>query len=157
VRGAAMTRSHLATFALLSIAILAGCVPTLDGLPRSISSKDRATVYEAVYVHKRAVELYEEGKFPEAVAVGEKAVELLEQALGPNHIYVAVPLRSLAVFLQTQGAYAKAEPLYERVIALQERDRSQKKVHYLKARGKTIDLARSIDELAALYMQWGTY
>jgi tetratricopeptide (TPR) repeat protein len=152
------SRSRPAALALVSIAILAGCV-SLDGLPRSMSSKNRATVYEGIHVHQRAVELYEQGQFAEAVAVGTKAVELLERALGPDHLYVTIPVRSLAVFLQTQGAYAEAEPLYARVVAIQEKAPRPKpgtsdEVHFP---DRNMSLERSLDELAALYMQWGAY
>src|SRR5882724_5711101 len=90
---------------------LAGCLLAPDTLPRSLWSSDRATVYEAIYVHKRAIQLYAQGRIRDAIAVEEKAVDLFDGALGAMDPCVAVPLRSLAVFYQTQGAYAKAELL----------------------------------------------
>jgi CHAT domain-containing protein len=133
-------------FALAVTAALAGC-PMPDNLPRSLSSSDRAAVYEGVYVHKRAVELYEEGRIREAIAVAEKALELIEGSLGATHIAVAVPLHSLAIFYQTGGAYEKAETLYLRVIAIHE-----------EALGRTdLSLVLPLDELAGMLMQLGEY
>jgi CHAT domain-containing protein/tetratricopeptide (TPR) repeat protein len=131
---------------LVFIASLAGCRAP-DSLPSWLSSTDRATIYEAVYVHQHAIRVYEQGNYRDAIAVAEKALDLLEGTLGPSHPCVAVPVHSLAVFQHTQGAYAKAEPLYARVIGIQE-----------EVLGAThVDLARPLDELAALYMQWGEY
>lgn len=137
---------YVGSFTLALAMMLSACIRP-DTLPMGLSSTDRATVYEAIYVHKRAVQLYELGRAQDAIAVAEKALELLEGALGPNHPCLAVPLRSLAVFHQSQGAYAKAEPLYDRVITIQEKEL-----------GSTdIGLAEHLDELAALYQQWGAY
>src|SRR5262245_1689917 len=101
--------------AIVLIAI-SGCIAP-DNLPVSMSVADRAVVYEAVVVHQRAVELFERGSVSDAITLAEKAAELLEARLGRDHVHVAVPLRSLAVFHQTQGAYAQAEALFARVLA----------------------------------------
>jgi CHAT domain-containing protein len=141
-----MNRS-LGVLTIIFTMALAGCLFQPDSLSMSLSSSARATVYEAVYVHKRAVQLYQQGRIRDAIAVAAKALDLFEDALGPMHPCVAVPLRSLAVFYQSQGAYAKAEPLYARVVAIQEKELG----------AANIGLAQHLDELAALYRQWGAY
>src|SRR5512140_943135 len=51
-----MTR-YTSALVLVFVMLLAGCFRP-DSLPVFISSHDRASVYEAVYVHKYAVRLY---------------------------------------------------------------------------------------------------
>ena len=64
-----------------------------------------------------------------------------EKALGPDHPDVAISLNNLAALYDTQGDYAKAEPLYERSLAVLE-----------KALGPDHpSVATSLENLAALY------
>src|ERR1051325_2480616 len=132
---------------LVALLIATSACIAPDNLPRSLRSEDRAVVYEAVEVHKHAVAIFEQGNVRDAITVAAKAAELLESKLGPDHPYVAIPLRSLAVFYQIQGAYIEAEPLFARVVAIME-----------KAQGSDdLALVMPLDDLAALYMQWGAY
>lgn len=111
----ARVRASVALAALLVAG--SACMP-IDSLPFSMSMADRAVVYEAVALHQHAVALFEQGQIRDAITLAAKAAELLESKLGPDHPDVAIPLRSLAVFQQTQGAYADAESLYARVLAI---------------------------------------
>jgi CHAT domain-containing protein/Tfp pilus assembly protein PilF len=147
IRHGAPAISHRrGALALALVMTLAGCFVG-DGLPFSLSSSGRATVYEAVRVHQHALQLFGAGQHVDAIAVAARAVAMFEGALGATHPFLAVPLRSLAVFHQMQGDYANAEPLYARVIAIQE----------VALGASDVGLARHLDELAALYLQWGAY
>jgi tetratricopeptide (TPR) repeat protein len=41
--------------------------------------------------------------------------------LGPEHPYVATSLNNLAQLYQAQGQYGKAEPLYQRALAIRDK------------------------------------
>src|SRR5437016_2875790 len=45
----------------------------------------------------------------------------MEKALGPEHPYVAQSLNNLAELYRANGEYAKAEPLYQRELAIREK------------------------------------
>jgi CHAT domain-containing protein/tetratricopeptide (TPR) repeat protein len=130
---------------LVFIIGIAGC--QLDGLPATLSGRKRATIYEAVHMHTRAVELYVKGSVSNAIAVGKKVVELFEVTLGPTHAHIAIPLSSLAVFHQSLGEYAEAESSLLRVLSIQE----------IALGPLNVDLAEHLDQLAGLYKEWGTY
>jgi CHAT domain-containing protein/tetratricopeptide (TPR) repeat protein len=98
-------------------------------------------------VHKRAIALHQQGNIQDATATAERAVALLEGAVGTTHALVAIPLSTVAMLYQRQGAYPKAEILWLRVVAIQEQ-----------ALGATdIDLTDYLDQLASLYREWGMY
>jgi tetratricopeptide (TPR) repeat protein len=44
-----------------------------------------------------------------------------EKSFGPEHPAVATDLNNLAEFYDTQDQYAKAEPLYQRALAIREK------------------------------------
>jgi CHAT domain-containing protein len=72
---------------------------------------------------------------------------IFEKALGPMHPEVAINLNRLAMLYQSQGAYAKAEPLYGRALDLRE-----------KALGPMNPaVAESLHNLARLYHDQGAY
>src|ERR1041384_7831109 len=87
---------------VLLTATISACLAP-DNLPRSLSVEDRAVVYEAVAVHQAATERFEQGNVRDAITLAAKAAELLESKLGPDHVHLTVPLRSLAIFYQAQG------------------------------------------------------
>ena len=62
-----MNRRTLALTLVILVA-LAGCGAP-DTLPSGLTASDRATVYEAVYVHKHAIYLYGQGQYQDAIAV----------------------------------------------------------------------------------------
>ena len=67
--------------------------------------------------------------------------------LGPEHPDTATTLNNLAGLYQAQGAYAQAEPLYKRALAIRE-----------KVLGPDHpDTATSLNNLAVLYRAQGAY
>ena len=48
-------------------------------------------------------------------------MSIREKALGPDHPDVATSLNDLASLYDTQGDYAKAEPLYKRSLSIWEK------------------------------------
>src|SRR5262249_46342901 len=70
-----------------------------------------------------------------------------EKSLGPEHHEVAASLNNLANLYWNLGDYAKAEPLYQRALAI--RKKSLGPEHH--------DVAKSIHNLAVLYSALGDY
>ena len=67
--------------------------------------------------------------------------------LGPEHLDVATGLNNLAGLYNNQGQYARAEPLHQRALAIQE-----------KALGlEHPEVALSLNNLAGLYEKEGQY
>ena len=67
---------------------------------------------------QQAKALMEQGRYQEAVQFQEKVLAWTEQHLGHDQFYTATSLNNLAELYQNQGAYAKAEPLYLRALAI---------------------------------------
>ena len=67
-----------------------------------------------------ATSLYKNGEYDRALVPARKALESVERAFGPDHLYVAIPLETLALIYKEQGRYAEATPLAERSLALME-------------------------------------
>jgi tetratricopeptide (TPR) repeat protein len=70
-------------------------------------------------LNQEVIELYQAGKYDRAVLVAGKALEVAEQNVGPEHPDVATSLNNLALLYDTQGDYAKAEPLYKRAARIE--------------------------------------
>ena len=96
---------------------------------------------DARELNKRAIELFETGRYSEAIPLVQRALAILEKALGPDHPDVAASLNNLAGLYQDQRRYGDAEPLYKRSLAILE-----------KAFGPDHpDVAESLNNLALLY------
>ena len=89
---------------------------------------------------QEAARLYNQGRISEAVEVAESTLKFAGDVLGPNHPDLATPLNNLALLYQAQGEYAKAEPLYQKAIALQEQTTGF----------ETLELAKTFNNLALL-------
>ncbi len=76
-----------------------------------------------------------------------KADEIREGALDPGHPDVAASLNNLAELYKTQGRYAEAEPLLERVLEIDEKSLGPEHP----------DVAISLNNLASLYDDQGRY
>jgi CHAT domain-containing protein len=71
----------------------------------------------------------------------------MEKTLGPNHPHVATPLDALGSLYRDRGDYVKAEPLFQRALAIRENALGPEHPH----------VASSIDSLAVLYRDKGEY
>ena len=81
------------------------------------------------------------GRWSSFWGVRNGTLAIAEEALGPDHPSVATSLNNLAELYDTQGDYAKAEPLYKRSLAITE-----------EALGPDHpDVATSLENLAGLY------
>ncbi|WP_164010632.1 CHAT domain-containing tetratricopeptide repeat protein [Pyxidicoccus trucidator] len=106
-----------------------------------------ARLQEAQTAYDKAITLEKAGKYAEAVAQGEHARVLREAVLGASHPDVASCLDLLGGLQQTQGNFARAEPLLQRGLTLREA-----------ALGKNHpDVATSLNSLANLYDAQGLY
>jgi CHAT domain-containing protein/Tfp pilus assembly protein PilF len=76
---------------------------------------------EAADLERKAVELYQAGRYSEAVPVVQRLLANREKALGPEHPDVAGWLSNLAGLYWSQSRYAEAEPLYRRSLAIREK------------------------------------
>jgi CHAT domain-containing protein/Tfp pilus assembly protein PilF len=102
---------------------------------------------EADGLTKRAIELYQEGKYAEAVPLARQALAIYEKTLGPDHPAVAAALNNLASFYDDEGKSAEAEPLLKRALAIDE-----------KALGpEHRKVAITLNNLAELYRKQGHY
>ena len=80
-----------------------------------------AVVQRAQYLNLQGRVLYDAGDYRHAEEPYTHALALREQALGSEHPDVAQSLNNLAGLYKTQGWYAKAEPLYQRSLAIVEK------------------------------------
>ncbi|HUF45057.1 MAG TPA: tetratricopeptide repeat protein [Aestuariivirgaceae bacterium] len=97
--------------------------PQLDSLDRQIEDHFRAANY---------------GK---ALDVAEKYRKLVEETYGTGGLWYAVALNNLAIIYTAQGRFGKAEPLYQRALAIREKRHGPEHP----------DVAKTLNELAALY------
>src|SRR5579875_1410816 len=72
-------------------------------------------------LNQEVMELYRAGKYDRALVLARKALQVAEQSAGPNHPDVAASLNNLALVYEAQGDYAKAEPLFKRALAINEK------------------------------------
>jgi len=63
--------------------------------------------------------LQQQGKYLEAAQIQQNVLAWMEQQLGPDHPDTATSLNNLALLYDSQGAYAKAEPLLRGGIGIQ--------------------------------------
>ena len=68
--------------------------------------------------------LYQEGRIAEAIPLATRLLEKRKSSLGPEHPDVATSLNNLAKLYKAMGDYERAEPLYERSLAIWERSAS---------------------------------
>ena len=71
--------------------------------------------------HKRAGELYAQGRHQEVLPFAEKAVRLGQREFGPDHTTTATWLNNLAEPYRVQGKYAEAGPFYNRALTIDEK------------------------------------
>ena len=91
-------------------------------------------------------EAYEQARYPEAEKAWLGALKEAE-SFGSEDPRLADSLNNLAMLYHTQGKYAEAEPLYQRLLAIRE-----------KALGpEHPDVATSLNNLADLYRAQGKY
>jgi len=75
---------------------------------------------EAQALHRRAQELYREGKHAEALPLAQRALALREGELGPDHALVGSSLHLLGRLARAQRRFAEAERLLTRALAIRE-------------------------------------
>ncbi len=98
-------------------------------------------------LNRKALKLYQDGKYTEATKIYEESLEVAEKVFGPNHPNVATSMSNLAGLYGAQGKYSEAEPLFKRALAIRE-----------KALGPDhLDVAISLNDLAELYRSQGRY
>ena len=109
---------------VLMFAVVAGCDfkltpkrPTLD-LPLPASSEKSN---ELVELNQKVQELQQGGKYAEAIPPAQRAAELYAQDMGPDHPYTTTAVMTLAELYRANGDAAKAEALFQRVLATREK------------------------------------
>jgi len=116
-------------------------------LAQASGTRNNPVPPEVLEWQRQVITLYLKSNYQEAVRIQEKVLGWTEQNLGPEHPATAGSLNSLAGLYDSQGAYAKAEPLYLRALAIRK-----------KALGPDHpDTARSLNNLAVLYRNQGAY
>lgn len=97
-------------------------------------------------LYGRASQLQDEGRYSEAISVMQKVLAMEEQK-GLEHIGTAKALSRLAQLYYDTGAYAQAEPLYQRALAIVEKVQGPEHP----------DTATVLNNLAELYRATGAY
>ena len=124
----------------------AGCYEIRIEELRAATENDCA-LQEARNLYRKAVFLYEAGKYDEALPPYERALEIREKALGPDHSDVAKAINGLAMCYFSKSEYSKAEPLFQRALSIRE-----------KALGPGHpDVATSLGNLGLLHYHRGDY
>ncbi|MDR4469259.1 MAG: CHAT domain-containing protein [Nitrospira sp.] len=97
-------------------------------------------------LYTRATRLQDEGHYDEAISVMQKVLAKEEQK-GPEHVGTAKALTRLAQLYYLTGAYAQAEPLYQRAVAIVE-----------KVQGPDHPTTATVlNDLGMLYQEMGAY
>jgi CHAT domain-containing protein len=79
-------------------------------------------IQEAEELNSQVEELYSQRRYDKAIPLAVRALAISEKALGPEHPETATTLTNLASLYHATGAYAQAEPLYERALVIQEKN-----------------------------------
>jgi CHAT domain-containing protein len=89
--------------------------------------------------------LYQGGQYDEAQPLIERALMIREKALGPEHPDLAVSLFQVATIYTKKGDYAKAEPFYNRALAIRENGPEDPLLAFI------------LENFATLYSERGNY
>ena len=96
--------------------------PALGDAPRGqASAAETGDLAEAARLWAEAGRLHEQGKYDDALPIALRALAIREKALGPEHPEVARSLNNVAELYWTKGDSARAEPLYQRALAIRTR------------------------------------
>jgi tetratricopeptide (TPR) repeat protein len=90
--------------------------------------------------------LFRRGHYTDTERFYKQSLAIREKTLGAEHLDVAWSLQYLAGLYRRQRQYDRAEPLYERALAIRE-----------KADSEHPEVARTLNSLAALYRDTGQY
>jgi CHAT domain-containing protein/Flp pilus assembly protein TadD len=115
--------------------------------PVPLSESDEQEVSDAKKLGSKFNELYRRGKFMEALPVGESILVIRKKVLGSQHPSYARSVNNLALLYHMQGAYVKAELLYQEARAIYKGVLGIKHPEY----------ATSLCNLAELYRLQGNY
>src|SRR5437899_2393241 len=85
----------------------------------SFVDAQEGSIQEAEQLSRQVVLLYQQGRYEEAIPLAQRALN--EHVLGPEHRNTATLLNKLAGLYHDTGAYAKAEPLLQRALAIDEK------------------------------------
>src|ERR1044072_5050252 len=88
---------------------------TLDAKLSSLEEARLASLAEKVG------ELYQSGKFADAIPLAQECLTLVENARAPAHPESATQVKNLAERYRPRGDYAKAEPLFQRALRIDEK------------------------------------
>ena len=87
------------------------------------------------------------GRYSEAITLAEHLCDQSTTLLGAEHLYTSAGLNNLAEVYREMGDYVRAEPLYQRALAICEQVLG----------ADHPDTATSLNNLALLYVQMGDY
>ncbi|HSB09400.1 MAG TPA: CHAT domain-containing tetratricopeptide repeat protein [Blastocatellia bacterium] len=117
-----------------------------------VSAQDY-TAQDARELYKQAMELYAAGRYDAALPLAERALAISGRLLGADHPDVALTLNGAALIWVAKGDFSRAEPLYQRALAI-----------YLKLSnnaelpGKAAEnVATTLNNLAELYRTKGDF
>jgi CHAT domain-containing protein/tetratricopeptide (TPR) repeat protein len=110
-----------------------------------MDAKQRALVVRANQLNSNVVSLIEAGKAGAALKMAQEAMAIRKKVLGEKHPDYADSLNYLALLYDSQGNYARAEPLFQMALDIRKEVLGEKHP----------DFAASLNNLASLYEnQW---
>src|SRR5262245_41160058 len=83
-------------------------------LAPSTAGAQKGDLAKAHRLDEQAWQYFETRRYQQAITLAQRALAIREKALGPEHPDTAVSLNILGELYRVTGAYAKAEPLYQR-------------------------------------------
>jgi CHAT domain-containing protein/Flp pilus assembly protein TadD len=116
-------------------------------LLEKLSVVQRRELAEADRLSGQVGALYHDGKYRDAIQSASWIVEKRREILGEKNSDYATSLNDLAMLYGAAGEYAKAEPLFQRALAIRKEVLGEKHPNY----------ARSLNDLAGVYFHKGAY
>ncbi|MDM8565018.1 tetratricopeptide repeat protein [Candidatus Halobeggiatoa sp. HSG11] len=111
-----------------------------------MQDNDQALLQQAESLNQQLVKAYQQGKYPQAIELGKRALKIYQQVLG-DHPETATSLNNLALMYESMGEYARAEPLYQKALAIKKTALGENHPRY----------ANSLNNFAELYKSMGDY
>ena len=89
--------------------------------PSLNSNAQEADLKKAKALNQQVLNLDGQGQYKKAIPIAKEVLAIREKALGSEHTDVALNLNNLASIYETLSDYAKAEPLLQRALAINEK------------------------------------
>lgn len=124
--------------------------------PSILFAGQNPSAQDALQLYQRSMELYGSGRYDEALSPAERALAISSSIYGPEHPDVALMLNGVALICVAKGDYSRAEPLYERALAIYSKLAASGRLESTR-KAATGNVATTLNNLAELYRTKGEY